>query len=64
MVQDLGENCYLFKLDLKNAFRLLPVNPADFSQLGFKFDDKFYVDKCMPMAVQFLVQHLKNLLGF
>ena len=50
LVQDLGKNCYLFKLDLKNAFRLLPVNPGDFNQLGFMFDNKYYFDKCMPFG--------------
>ena len=25
MVQDLGQNCLLFKIDIRSAFRLLPV---------------------------------------
>ena len=37
LVQKLGKNCKLFKMDIKNAFKLLPIHPADFELLGFKF---------------------------
>ncbi|MCG8031789.1 MAG: hypothetical protein JAZ03_06400 [Candidatus Thiodiazotropha taylori] len=50
MVQDLGRGCLLGKSDVKSAFRLLPVSPIDFDQLGFKFDNKFYFDKSMPFG--------------
>ncbi|MCU7858829.1 MAG: hypothetical protein KZQ86_03130 [Candidatus Thiodiazotropha sp. (ex Lucinoma kastoroae)] len=50
MLQDLGPNCKIFKMDLKNAFRLLPVNPADFDLLGFKLDGKYYIDKAVPFG--------------
>ena len=50
LVQDLGHKCELFKMDIKNAFRLLPVNPLDFDQLGFTFDDKFYFDRAVPFG--------------
>lgn len=26
-------------MDIKSAFRLLPINPGEFDLLGFKFDD-------------------------
>lgn len=50
MVQDLGRGCLLGKSDIKSAFRLLPVAPHDFDQLGFMFDGKFYFDKSMPFG--------------
>lgn len=50
MIQDLGRNCYLFKMDIKSAFRLLPVNPLDFELLGFSLDGCFYYDKCLPFG--------------
>jgi hypothetical protein len=50
MVQDLGQNCYLFKMDIKNAFRLLPVHPDDFELLGFMFNGSYYFDKCLPFG--------------
>ena len=50
LVQDLGRACLLGKSDIKSAFRLLPVSPQFFDQLGFKFDGKFYFDKAMPFG--------------
>jgi hypothetical protein len=32
-----------------SAFRLLIVNPADFDLLGIKFDNMYYIDKCLAM---------------
>lgn len=47
LVQKLGRNCKLFKMDLKNAFRNLPVHPRDFHLLGFTFMENFYFDKAL-----------------
>lgn len=35
-------------LDIKSAFRLVPVNPADFDLLGFSINALYYVEKCLP----------------
>jgi hypothetical protein len=37
-------------MDIKAAFRLLPVYPGDFNLLGFKIDSVYFIDKCMPMG--------------
>lgn len=50
MIQDLGKNCFLFKMDIKNAFRLLPIHPDDFELLGFSFKEKIYFDKSLPFG--------------
>jgi len=50
LVQQLGKGCLLGKSDIKSAFRLLPVAPKDFDQLGFCFQGKFYFDKCLPFG--------------
>lgn len=50
MVQDLGQHCLLFKMDIRSAFRLMPVAVSDFDQLGFKFGGKYYFDKCLPFG--------------
>jgi len=41
---------FMAKLDIKSAFRILPVNPLDFELLGFKFLGQYYVDRCLPMG--------------
>lgn len=37
-------------MDIKSAFRLLPVSPEDFELLGIQFDKYYYIDKCLPMG--------------
>ncbi|XP_053403684.1 uncharacterized protein LOC123554801 [Mercenaria mercenaria] len=50
IIQDLGRNCYLFKMDIKSAFRLLPIHPDDFELLGFSCMEKIYFDNCLPFG--------------
>ncbi|MCG8045582.1 MAG: hypothetical protein JAY66_07850 [Candidatus Thiodiazotropha taylori] len=64
MVQDLGRGCLLGKSDIKSAFRLLPVSPQDFDQLGFKFDGKFYFDKAMPFGCSIACQTFETFSTF
>ena len=63
-VQELGRHCFLFKLDLKNAFRLLPVSTLDFDQLGFKFEENFYFDKCLPFGCSISCSHFEKVARF
>lgn len=50
MIANLGTDSFLAKMDVKSAFRLLPVHPADQELLGFKFNNQFYYDMCLPMG--------------
>lgn len=50
LVQTVGRHALLAKVDIENAFRIIPVAPADRHLLGFKVDDLFYFDKCLPMG--------------
>ena len=50
MIQAMGRGCYLFKVDLKHAFCLLPVKHGDFDQLGFKFNGQYFIDKALPFG--------------
>lgn len=50
LIVALGRNAFMGKSDIKSAFRLLPVNPADFDLLGMCIDRQFYFDRCMPMG--------------
>lgn len=46
----LGTGALMGKIDLKSAFRLLPIHPSDFELLGFRLNDMFFFDKCLPMG--------------
>ena len=50
MLSNIGRNAEIGVLDIKSAFRLLPVYPGDFDLLGIKFDSEYYIDKCLPMG--------------
>lgn len=50
LVQSQGPACLIGKMDLKSAFRLLPIHPSDFCLLGIKFQDFYYFDKCLPFG--------------
>lgn len=42
-----GRGAFIAKTDMNSAFRLLPVSPADFDLLGFRFLGKYYVVFCV-----------------
>ena len=50
MVKSMGQGSFLFKIDIRSAFRLLPLHPADFSLMGMKHDNAYYVDKALPFG--------------
>ena len=50
LAMSVGPQSWLAKTDIKSAIRLLPVAPSDYELLGFKFQDKFYYDMCLPMG--------------
>ena len=50
MIQDLCQGCLLGKSDISNAFRLLPISPHEYDQLGSYFEGNFYFDKVMPFG--------------
>jgi len=47
-----GRNTVLAKIDIKSAFRLLPVHPADRHLLGMKWRGNVYIDQCIPFGLQ------------
>jgi len=50
MIQQLGPEAMLVKVDIQSAFRLLPIHPDDFGLLGMYHDGQFYVDKALPFG--------------
>ena len=50
MIRMLGVNAEVGKKDIKSAFRLLRIYPGDFDLLGFKLENYYFIDKCLPMG--------------
>ena len=51
-IQSLGKGTLLAKIDIKSAFRLLPVHPADRHLLAMEWDHKIYIDTCLPFGLR------------
>ena len=50
LVVECGRGALLAKGDIENAFRILPINPDSYHLLGFKWDNMWYYDRCLPMG--------------
>ena len=50
LIQSVGPGCFLAKTDIKNAFRIVPIQPQDFHLLGICWRGMYYYDRCMPMG--------------
>ena len=48
----LGPGCLLAKIDIRSAFRLLPVHPADRHLLGMQWKEDVYMDCCLSFGLR------------
>ena len=51
-IQKHGSGCLPAKVDLKHAFRICPVNKADWPLLGICWLGQYYVDKVLPFGLR------------
>ena len=50
LVRMMGPGCYLTKVDIQHAYRLLPVRPDDWPLLVYYWEGKYYVDLKLPFG--------------
>ena len=61
IIQKLGQGCFMSRLDIKSAFRNIPVHPADWELLGKKWQGLYYFDTVLPFGLRsapYLFDHL------
>ena len=51
LLKRLGKGCFMAKTDVKSAFCIIPIHPADYSLLGLKWDNMYYFDRCLAMEL-------------
>ena len=51
MVRVLGRGTMLAKIDIKDAYRLIPVHPDDYHLLGITWRGQTYVDRALPFGL-------------
>ena len=56
-----GKGCYVGKVDIESAFRIIPIHPSDYWLLGLKFQDHIYYDKRLPMGASISCQTFEEL---
>ncbi len=62
-----GKGCFLSKIDLKSAFRQVPLKPAEFHLTGAKAvhpdtgQEFWFVDKCLPFGAAISCSHFQRL---
>ena len=52
IVLRLGKGTLLAKIDIKSAYRIIPVHPADRSLLGIKWKGNIYVETRLPFGLR------------
>ena len=52
ILSKVGKDAYLSKTDIKSAFRLIPVSPSQYNILCYKWKEKFFIDRCLPMGAR------------
>ena len=54
LVTSFGAGAVMAKVDLRAAFRMVPVSPADWDLLhvGMQWQGKYYVDTCLPFGLR------------
>ena len=59
----LGPRCLMFKVNLSRYFRQIPLDPGDYSLIGYVIDGEIYFDKVLPMGMRsapYIAQRLTN----
>ena len=57
IVASYGVGAAMAKLDVKSAYRLLPMRESDFQFLGFHIQGTVFVDKMAPMGAKISASH-------
>ena len=52
LILRLGQGTELVKLDLKDAYRMVPVHPQDHPLLGISWEGSTYVDRSLPFGLR------------
>ena len=51
-IRQIGQGTLLAKIDIKSAFHLLPVHPADRHLLSMRWDQQIFIDTCLPFGLR------------
>ena len=64
---NLGQGCYMFKVDLSRYFRQIPLDPGDYLLIGYVINRKIYFDKVLPMGMRsapYIAQRITDAIAY
>lgn len=67
IIKSKGRFCLMFKRDLKRAYRQIPIDPKDYSLVGFSWKGHYFVDRVLPMGLTssaYICQRVTNAVNF
>ena len=50
-ILELGRFTQMVKLDLKSAYRILPIHPCNWSVHGMSWEGQVYLEHCLPLGL-------------
>ena len=66
-IHQLGKGCFMFKIDLSRYFRQIPLDPGDYSMIGYVINGEIYFDKVLPMGMRsapYIAQRITNSIAY
>ena len=66
-IHQLGPGCYMFKVDLSRYFHQIPLDPGDYSLIGYIINGKIYFDKVLPMGMRsapYIAQRITDAIAY
>ena len=61
ILKQLKTGSFLAKTDIQSAFRIMPIHPSCYHLLGFKMNNMYFYDKCLPMGLSSSCQLFERL---
>lgn len=52
LIRQLGPGTMLLKMDIKDAYRIIPVHPEDHHLLAISWEEKTYIDRALPFGLR------------
>ena len=52
IITRLGRHTQLAKVDIKSAYRIIPIHPEDRLLLGMQWENKLYIDAALPLGLR------------
>ena len=52
LILHMGQGALLSKVDIKEAYRIVPIHRQDWHLLGMKWIKQYYVDTCLPFGLR------------